>query len=115
MNENDHPQETAMVPNAAAQELADKIDQLPSVMPDGTFMATLGPKYMKNCGIAVFHMIGGVGAFAEWANRNKDDFYKSIYPKLLGKEVEINDRRSIEDVITDIDDEGVIDADYERV
>jgi len=37
----------------------------------------------------VFSMLGGVGAFREWAEREPTDFYK-IYSKLLPRDIEIS-------------------------
>lgn len=36
---------------------------------------------------AVFERIGGVDAMVEWAMANRDEFYKSVYPKLLPLQV----------------------------
>lgn len=98
----------------AAQVLRASVEELPYAAPNGEFFASVGRKYLKNAGLAVFHMIGGVEAFAEWANRNKDDYYTKIYPKLIDKTVEVHDMRTIEDVISELD-ENTIDGEYERV
>lgn len=102
----------------AAKELRMTVETLPYAAPDGQFMARVGRKYLKEAGVAVFHMIGGVDAFAAWANENKGEFYTKLYPKLIDRTVEVVDLRSIEDVINDLDEESsdlVIDVDYERV
>ena len=98
----------------AALTLRADVSELPYAAPDGEFFASVGRKYLKNAGLAVFHMIGGVEAMAKWANANKSDYYTKIYPKLLEKQVEITDNRTIEDVVNDLDNE-VIDVDYDRV
>lgn len=102
----------------AAIELRQAAAQLPYAAPDGTFFQNIGRKYLKDAGIAVFHMIGGVERMAEWANKNEGDYYTKIYPKLLEKQVEITDMRTVEDVIDDLDAEKLeqaIDAEFERV
>jgi len=100
--------------NPAALQLQRQAAELPGIAPNGEFFATVGRKYLKNAGLAVFEMLGGVDSFAVWAEKNKSDFYTKIYPKLLDKSVEITDLRTIEDVISDLD-ENTIDGEYERI
>lgn len=102
----------------AAMELRQAAAELPYAAPDGTFFANIGRKYLKDAGVAVFHMIGGVERMAKWANENEGDYYTKIYPKLLEKQIEISDMRTVEDVIDDLDAEkldGAIDVEFERV
>lgn len=102
----------------AAIELRREANALPYAAPDGEFFARVGRKYLKNAGVAVFHMLGGVERMAKWADENPDDFYTKIYPKLLDKTVEVHDMRSIEDVISELDEVSgdlAIDAEFERV
>lgn len=98
----------------AALNLRRAADELPYAAPDGEFFAKVGRKYLKNAGIAVFHMIGGVERMAKWADANEGDYYTKIWPKLLEKQVEITDMRTIEDVVGELDNEA-IDVDFERV
>lgn len=103
---------------AAAIDLRREAAELPYAAPDGEFFVRVGRKYLKNAGVAVFHMIGGVERMARWADKNEGEYFTKIYPKLIDKSVEINDMRSIEDVIDELDDEAapaVIDVDFERV
>ena len=53
-------------------------------------------------------MLGGTQGLVDWAQRsaqNESDFYTKLFPKVIEKSVEINDQRSIEDVLAVIDGE----------
>lgn len=85
--------------------------QLPSVGDAGAVYANAG-KYARNMVLTVVDMMGGAPGLYAWANenaQNKADFWTKLFPKVIQKEVEINDRRSIEDVLQ------IIDGEYEVV
>jgi len=78
---------------------------VPAVGSDGAVMAHAG-KYAKNAVLTVFNMMGGANGLKEWAKKsaqNEADFYTKIFTKTIQKDVEINDQRSIEDVLAAID------------
>lgn len=76
----------------------------------GAVMTHAG-KYAKHAVLTAFDMLGGVSGLATWANQtaaNKADFYTKLFPKVIEKSVEINDQRSIEDVLAAIDGEFTV-------
>src|ERR1700753_1287271 len=87
--------------------------QLPSVMggADGA-VAVIGSKYVRNAVLGAFITNGGGAWVAEWSKRNpanESDFMTKILPKLIVKEVEVNDKRSVEDLL------GILDGDFVEV
>ncbi len=84
-------------------------DNIPAVV-DGVLTAFSG-KYARNVALAVVHMSGGAEGLLAWKNRNpanETDFWTKIFPKTIQKEVEVSDRRSIEDVLAAIDGEFTV-------
>jgi hypothetical protein len=55
----------------------------------------------------VYEALGGDIAYAVWAKDNPDDFYNKHWAKTLERQVEISDKRGIEDYIDIIDGEVV--------
>lgn len=94
---------------------------------NGRVYAPMCGQQMRRINHAVFHMIGGIEAYALWALDNKDDFYTKIMPKLLDRQVDVTEHRTIEHVVRDLDEEiveaitsddyglGVIDVDFDEV
>lgn len=79
---------------------------LPSVSGGGV-MVHAG-KYAKTAVLTAFDQLGGVQGLVDWAKesaQNKADYYTKIFTKTIQKDVEINDARSIEDVLAVIDGE----------
>ena len=79
--------------------------QLPTVDTDGAVMQYAG-RFAKNAVLSVFEMKGGARGLYEWSNKsaqNESDFYTKLFAKTIQKDVEVNDRRSIEDVLAAID------------
>ena len=77
---------------------------MPSTAPlaENALMLSAG-KYANNAVLAAFQMIGGVERLATWADEEPTKFYTSLFSKLMTREVEITDTRSIEDVIFALD------------
>lgn len=91
--------------------------------PMGSIMANSG-KHLRNSVAAAFEMIGGTQALAEWAQVNKGDFYTKLMPKLIVKEIQVDDRRSIDDMVLELDGvalppqkarEEAVDAEFDDV
>lgn len=72
------------------------------VDPMGSIMANSG-RHLRNAVAAAFEMIGGTQALAEWAQTNKGDYYTKLLPRLLPKEIIVDDRRSVDDIINEMD------------
>lgn len=104
--------------------------QLPAIMNDesGEIVASFNPKHMRNAVAQAFEQLGGVSGLVEWAKTNLDTrekFYTKLAAKLIVKEIHVDDTRSIEDVIFEMDglkDETVrtvpemaLDAEYENM
>jgi hypothetical protein len=66
-----------------------------------------------------FQMIGGVEAFAQWAQDNPTDFYTKLFSKTITTESEISHNVGIEALLDDLDAEEnsgtVLDGEYEEV
>lgn len=90
----------------------------------GAIIST-GGRYVRNAVAAVFESLGGADGLECWVRSSParlDTFYEKIAPKLIVKEVQVDDRRSVDDVILELDGhqplpprpaENVVDAEYE--
>ena len=67
------------------------------------FLTVNAGKYSRAAVIAVFEMVGGVEAFAGWAEANKSEFYTKMFGKVIGREVEHKAVDSIEDLLLSLD------------
>ena len=98
------------VPNPRKFELVEC-----AAAPDGTIM-TQTSKYGRLAALAVFEMIGGTRALAEWAQRNPTDFYTKIFTKTISKEVEISAATGVDAIVKQlgnaVEDEDILDVDY---
>ena len=79
----------------------------PRVDNRGAIMTNVG-KYARDSVLTAYEMIGGHGAFAEWAEENKGEFYTKIYPKIIGREVELKADDSIESLLDKLDRRSTI-------
>ena len=89
------------------------------VGPDGELKVNPG-RYARKAIVATFDMLGGVEAFAEWADENKDEFYTKLFPKIVGKEVEIGVSEGVESLLDKLDNgvldnAEIIDAEFEEI
>lgn len=66
-------------------------------------------KYARGAVLYAFENIGGADALADWARENPDDFYTKLFPKIITKEVDVQDNRGVDELLT------VLDGDYEVV
>jgi hypothetical protein len=70
------------------------------------------PKGMANLATAtVYALNGGDEWYADWAARNPDDFFKSMFSKLITKEVEHNVSEGVEELLDRLDEqERIVDV-----
>lgn len=83
---------------------------LPAFDEDGAVMVAAG-KHARNAVLSVFEMKGGARGLFDWTNKsaqNEADYYTKIFPKTIQKEVEVSDKRGIEDVLSAIDAEFTV-------
>lgn len=91
----------------------------------GAIMAH-GGRHIKAAIATVFEALGGAQGLETWAKSSedrKDLFYTKMAMKLIPKEVTVDDRRSVDDLILELDAgpsanpapvvENVVDAEYE--
>lgn len=82
-------------------------DQLPTVTGDGHGdIIAMGGMYVRNAVQTVFEALGGARGLEAWArssNARLDSFYEKIAPKLIVKHVQVDDRRSVDDMILELD------------
>ena len=89
---------------------------------DGAVVAHAG-RYARECVLTAFEMIGGVDRMADWADKNPDQFFTKLFPKVITKEVEVTASAGIEDLLAQLDRsplpaapaEPAVDADFEVV
>jgi hypothetical protein len=79
----------------------------------GAVMQSAG-RYARDQVMLAYDMIGGIDAFAEWAQANKGDFYTKMFGKTIRTESEVTERRTIEDELKDLDS-LIIDGEYEEL
>lgn len=81
---------------------------LPTVGPDGAIIAHAG-RYARETVLVAFEMIGGVDAMADWAAKNKGEFYTKLFPKVITREVDHNASEGVEELLEMLD-EQIIDV-----
>ena len=86
-----------------------KAKDLPIVAPDGNLAVNPG-KYARGAIALAFEMVGGVEAFAEWAEDNPDEFYTKMFTKIVGREMEIGVSEGVESLLDALDN-GALDGD----
>lgn len=75
----------------------------------GTIYENVG-KYARGTVLYAFEAIGGADRLSEWAESNPDDFYTKLFPKIITKEVDVNEgQRGVADLL------DALDGDYEVV
>lgn len=89
---------------------------VPAVAPDGTILVNAS-KYARQATLAVFEMLGGTHAMAEWARENPTDFYTKLFPKTIQKDVEVGTRDDVEGMLEKLDqkpyqNDDAIDAEF---
>jgi hypothetical protein len=62
-------------------------------------------KYARGAVLFAFEQIGGPQGLADWAADKPDDFYTKLFPKIIAKEVEVNDRRGVDELLDALDGE----------
>lgn len=85
-----------------------------------------GGRHIKSAIATVFESLGGAEGLEKWARSSGDrldQFYTKMAMKLIPKEVTVDDRRSVDDLILELDGgapatpapqpENVVDAEYE--
>lgn len=81
--------------------------QVPDVTGDADGAVTVfSSKYARNIVLAATQQMGGVDGLVLWAKSSPDrtdSFWQKIFPKVITKEIAIDDRRSVEDIIDQLD------------
>jgi len=73
-----------------------------SVNDDGAVMRNMGRRSQALVAL-VFEDIGGREAFADWAVKNPGDFYTKMFVKLMPRHIEVEEKKSVEDYLEEID------------
>lgn len=81
---------------------------LPSSVQAGSIYENVG-RYARGMVLYAFERIGGAEGLSDWARDNKDDFYTKLFPKIITKEVDVVERRGVDELM------DVLDAEYEVV
>lgn len=81
--------------------------QLPAVMGDADGAVTVfSSRYARNIVHAATVAMGGAEGLVLWAKKSNDNeaaFWTKIFPKTITKELVVDDKRSIDDVINELD------------
>lgn len=78
---------------------------LPTGDGHGAILAN-GGRQIKHAIATVFEALGGADGLEAWARSSGDrldSFYEKLMPKLIPKEVTVDDRRSVDDLILELD------------
>ena len=70
-------------------------------------------KYARGAVLYAFEAVGGPQGLAEWAQDNPDAFYTKMFTKIITKEVEVTDRRGIDELLDALDGEYSVVQDAE--
>lgn len=60
-------------------------------------------KYARGAVLYAFERVGGAEGLAQWANENRDDFYTKLFPKVITREVDVTERRGIDELLDALD------------
>lgn len=81
--------------------------QVPDVTGDADGAVTVfSSKYARNIVLAATQQMGGVDGLVLWAKSSEDrtdSFWTKLFPKAIVKEIAVDDRRSVEDIIDSLD------------
>lgn len=85
----------------------DVTPQTPDVTggPDGA-VTVFSSKYARNIVLVATEQMGGVEGLVAWAQSSPDrtdSFWTKLFPKTIVKEIAVDDRRGVEDIIDELD------------
>lgn len=84
---------------------ANSAPSLPQAM-NGEIYAAVG-KYARSAVLYAFENLGGGDGLTDWAQKNPDEFYTKLFPKIIARESEVTHHRTVDQLM------DVIDADWE--
>jgi hypothetical protein len=73
---------------------------------DDGAVTVFSSKYARNIVLMATEAMGGVEGLVEWAKSSPDrtdSFWTKLFPKTITKEIAIDDKRSVEDIIDALD------------
>lgn len=87
--------------------------QVPSVTgdPNSGAVIAFSSKYSRDIALMAVAQMGGADGLVEWAQlsaANEADFWTKIFPKTITKEVVIDDRRTVVDLLRELDAEDAV-------
>lgn len=97
-----------------SNEVVKHVNSLPVISADQ--YQHLG-KYAGAMVLACFEQIGGLERFKTWADGNPTDFYTKLFPKMISRsaQLEVSGSVTIDDAISRLEAQDVLDADFEVV
>lgn len=95
---------------SAHKKAPESLPQLPSIgaSPDGAIMVSAG-KYARNAVMTAFDHIGGVERLVAEADADPKWFYDKLFSKTITKEIEVDKKDDVEDLLE------ALDAEFEEV
>lgn len=96
--------------------MAKTAHHFPTVTGDGALIQNVG-RYARQTVLVAFEANGGQEFFNDWVEKNPDEFFTKIFPKIITKEVEHGATQGLEDLLTKLDGDPdelpvIEDADY---
>lgn len=76
--------------------------RLPTTDQDGNLYQHVG-RYAGQMVITAFDMIGGVDRLADWADKNPNEFFTKVFPKVIAKPVEHSVSEGVEALLERLD------------
>lgn len=86
-----------------------------AALPDGSIAAVRPARLANRAVEAVYELLGGDAAFAEWARENPTDYYTKMFAKTMTKTVEHGVDNSVEAMLDRIEGRALpapIEAEY---
>src|SRR5262245_36199272 len=77
-------------------------NELVSGGPMGSIIPHVG-RYAREAVITAFEMNGGVEWLRDWAAKNPDDYFKSLFTKVITREVEVGASEGVEELLRRLD------------
>jgi hypothetical protein len=71
-------------------------------------------RYARSAVLFAFEDIGGPAALSFWAERNKDDFYTKLFPKIIARESEVTHHKTVDQLMDVIDGEFEVEGEFDE-
>jgi hypothetical protein len=87
-----------------------KSPSVPVNVMDGEIYKSVG-KYARGAVLFAFEQMGGPTALTDWAEKNPDEFYTKLFPKIIARESEVTHHKTVDQLMDVIDGDYMIEGD----